>query len=479
MTEIIEGQLPEILCRIGDIADRKGIECYLVGGYVRDIFLLRQCKDIDIMVTGDPVPFARTVLEELHGRNFVLFERFRTAQLELSDPGQGTFKLELVGARKESYNPDSRKPITLVGTLEDDLSRRDFTINALAIALNAERRNRLVDLYHGREDLDAGLLRTPLDPLRTFSDDPLRMMRAARFAAQLDFTLLPEVIEAMKIMHERIRIVSMERTSHEFFKIMESGRPSKGLVILHETGLLKEIMPELAAMAGIEQVDGLRHKDTLYHTFQVVDNVALHSQNVWLRIAALLHDIGKPATKRFNRSAGWTFHGHDAVGTRIAAKIFSKMRWPLDHLDYVQKMISLHHRPIPLSKEEITDSAVRRLMFDAGENLQDLMTLCRADVTSKNPAKVIRIMNNFNHVEKKISEVAEKDLLAKWRPPISGQDIMDTLGLPEGKMVGLIKKRMENAVIDGVIPYDRQAALKFISEVFLELSGEEKRAEKK
>jgi poly(A) polymerase len=479
MKEIITGQFPEILSRIGDIADSKGIACYLVGGYVRDIFLQRQCKDIDIMVIGDPVPFARTILDELHGRNFVLFERFRTAQLELSDPGQGVLKIELVGARKESYNPDSRKPITLVGSLDDDLSRRDFTINALAIELNAERRNHLVDLCHGLEDLDAGLLRTPLDPLRTFSDDPLRMMRAARFAAQLDFTLLPEVIEAMKIMHERIRIVSMERTSHEFFKIMESSRPSKGLVILHETGILKEIMPELAAMAGIEQVDGLRHKDTLYHTFQVVDNVALHSQNVWLRIAALLHDVGKPVTKRFSRSAGWTFHGHDAVGTRIAAKIFSKMRWPLDHLGYVQKMISLHHRPIPLSKEEITDSAVRRLMFDAGENLQDLMALCRADVTSKNPAKVIRIMNNFNHVEKKISEVAEKDLLAKWRPPISGQDIMDTLGLEEGKMVGLIKKRMENAVIDGMIPYDRQAALKFISEVFLELSEEDKRAEKK
>ncbi len=472
MTNFNIESLPEILYRIGDLADRTGMDCYLVGGYVRDILLRRQCKDIDIMVIGDPVPFARTVLDKLNGRNFVLFERFRTAQVELSDPSAGTLKLELVGARKESYNPDSRKPITLVGTLEDDLSRRDFTINALAIALNGEKRNRFVDLFHGREDLSARILRTPLDPLQTFSDDPLRMMRAARFAAQLDFNLLPEVLEAMKIMRERISIVSRERVSHEFFKIMQAARPSKGLVILHETGLLKEIIPEIAAMAGIEQVDGLRHKDTLYHTFQVIDNVALHSDNLWLRTAALLHDIGKPATKRFNRTAGWTFHGHDAVGTRIAAKIFTSLRWPLDNLEYVQKLIRLHHRPIPLSKDEITDAAVRRLMFDAGEDLQDLMNLCRADVTSKNPAKVARIMKNFNHVEEKITQVSEKDLLAKWRPPISGEDIMTTLGLPEGKLVGMIKKRMENAVIDGLIPYDRDAALRYIQDAYNEMTSE-------
>ncbi|NTV98286.1 MAG: HD domain-containing protein, partial [Chlorobiaceae bacterium] len=255
--------------------------------------------------------------------------------------------------------------------------------------------------------------------------------------------------------------------------------PSTGLALLHETGILQEIMPELSAMAGIEQVDGLRHKDTLYHTFQVVDNVAIHSENIWLRIAALLHDVGKPATKRFSKLAGWTFHGHDAVGTRIATRLFSNMHWPLDHLEYVRKLIRLHHRPIPLSKEEITDSAVRRLMFDAGEDLQDLMSLCRADVTSKNPSKVARIMNNFNHVEEKIAEVAEKDLLAKWRPPVSGMEIMDTLGLPEGKMVGMIKKSMENAVIDGLIPYDRTAALNYVIEIYRELTGEGKAPEKK
>ncbi len=477
MTTPSQAPIPEVLYRIGDMADKSGIGCYLVGGYVRDMVMQRPCTDIDIMVTGDPVPFAKAVRDELNGRNFVLFERFRTAQLELSDP-LGTFKVELVGARKESYNNDSRKPVTLIGTLDDDLSRRDFTINALALVLNREGRDQIIDHFNGVHDIDAAILRTPLDPLQTFSDDPLRMMRAARFAAQLDFRLRPEVIEAMKVMRERVRIVSIERVSHEFFKIMLSPRPSKGLIILYETGLLQEIMPEVAAMAGIEQVDGLGHKDTLFHTFQVIDNVAAYSGNLWLRVAALLHDIAKPATKRFTKSAGWSFHGHDAVGPKIVAKIFRQMRWPLDPLDYVQKMVRLHHRPIPLSKEEITDSAIRRLMFDAGEDLQDLMNLCRADVTSKNPRKVSRIMSNFNHVEEKIAEVGEKDQLAKWRPPISGEDIMTTLGLTEGKMVGMIKKRMENAVIDGHIPYDRDTALAYIREIYRELGGAPNESEK-
>jgi poly(A) polymerase len=473
MTTNSQRPIPEILYKIGDMADKCGIGCFLVGGYVRDMIMQRPCTDIDIMVTGDPVPFAKAVRDELNGRNFVLFERFRTAQLELSDT-LGTFKVELVGARKESYNSDSRKPVTLIGTLDDDLSRRDFTINALALVLNLEGRNQIIDHFDGMTDIDAGILRTPLDPLQTFSDDPLRMMRAARFAAQLDFTLLPEVVEAMKAMSERIKIVSIERVSHEFFKIMLSPRPSKGLIILYETGVLKEIMPEVAAMAGIEQVDGMGHKDTLFHTFQVIDNVAAQSGNLWLRMAALLHDIAKPATKRFMKSTGWTFHGHDAVGPKIVSRIFRQMRWPIDPLDYVQKMVRLHHRPIPLSKEEISDSAVRRLMFDAGEDLQDLMNLCRADVTSKNPRKVAQIMSNFNHVEEKIAEVGEKDQLAKWRPPISGEDIMTTLGLTEGKIVGMIKKRMENAVIDGLIPYSREAALDYILQIQRELGGESK-----
>ena len=477
MTTRSQTPIPEILYRIGDMADKSDVDCYLVGGYVRDMMMQRPCTDIDIMIIGDPVSFAKAVRDELNGRNFVLFERFRTAQLELSDP-LGTFKVELVGARKESYNNDSRKPVTLIGTLDDDLSRRDFTINALALVLNSEGRNQIIDHFNGMNDIDARILRTPLDPLQTFSDDPLRMMRAARFAAQLDFKLLPEVIEAMKAMHERIGIVSIERVSHEFFKIMLSPRPSKGLIILYETGLLQEIMPEVAAMAGIEQVDGMGHKDTLFHTFQVIDNVAAHSDNLWLRMAALLHDIAKPATKRFAKSTGWTFHGHDAVGGKIVSRIFRQMRWPLDPLDYVQKMVRLHHRPIPLSKEEISDSAIRRLMFDAGEDLQDLMNLCRADVTSKNPRKVARIMSNFTHVEEKIAEVGEKDQLARWRPPLSGEDIMTTLGLKEGKMVGMIKKRMENAVIDGLIPYDRDTALEYIRQIYRELGGEANEAVK-
>ena len=466
--------IPELLYRIGDLADKSGIACYLVGGYVRDMLMQRPCTDIDIMVIGDPVAFAKIVHDELHGRNFVLFERFRTAQLELSDPIHGSFKVELVGARKESYNSDSRKPVTLIGTLDDDLSRRDFTINALALTLNSQGRNQIIDHFHGIDDIEARILRTPLDPEQTFSDDPLRMMRTARFTAQLNFKPLPEVLEAMRSMCDRITIVSMERVSQEFLKIMLSPRPSIGLTILYETGLLKELMPEVAAMAGIEQVDGMGHKDTLFHTFQVIDNVAAHSPNLWLRVAALLHDIAKPVTKRFTKSAGWTFHGHDAVGIKFVSKIFRYMRWPHDPLDYVQKMVRLHHRPIPLSKDEISDSAIRRLMFDAGEDLQDLMSLCKADVTSKNPKKVSRIMNNFNLVEAKIAEVGEKDQLARWRPPVSGEDIMELLQLPEGKTVGIIKKRMENAVIDGLIPYDRDAALNYIRQIYQEMTNSEK-----
>ena len=466
--------IPELLYRIGDLADKSGTACYLVGGYVRDMLMQRLCSDIDIMVIGDPVAFAKIVHDELHGRNFVLFERFRTAQLELTDTIQGSFKVELVGARKESYNSDSRKPVTLIGTLDDDLSRRDFTINALALTLNREGRNQIIDHFHGVEDIEARILRTPLDPEQTFSDDPLRMMRTARFAAQLNFKPLPDVLEAMRSMCDRIKIVSMERVSQEFLKIMLSPRPSIGLVILYETGLLKELMPEVAAMAGIEQVDGMGHKDTLFHTFQVIDNVAAHSTNLWLRVAALLHDIAKPVTKRFTKSAGWTFHGHDAVGIKFVSKIFRYMRWPHDPLDYVQKMVRLHHRPIPLSKDEISDSAIRRLMFDAGEDLQDLMSLCKADVTSKNPKKVSRIMSNFNLVEAKIAEVGEKDQLAKWRPPVSGEDIMELLELPEGKTVGIIKKKMENAVIDGLIPYDRDAALDYIQQIYQEMTNSEK-----
>ncbi len=463
--------LPRVLCRIGDIADRKSLSCYLVGGYVRDTLMNKECKDIDVMVIGDPVGFAREVEKGLDGRHFVVFERFRTARMEIDDPEAGTMLLEIVGARKESYNPGSRKPITQIGSIEDDLSRRDFTINALAVSLNEADRGAIVDLFGGLQDLRAGILRTPLEPERTFSDDPLRMMRAARFASQIAFRIDGPALKAMETMAHRLPIVSRERISQEFLKIMRSDKPSVGLLLLFKTGLLKEIMPELTDMAGVEQVDGLGHKDALLHTFQVVDTVAGKSDKLWLRVAALLHDIAKPQTKRFSKSSGWTFHGHDAVGTKVAARVFRAMRWPLEPLPYVRKMIRLHHRPIPLSKREITDSAVRRLMFEAGEDIEDLMTLCKADVTSKNPRKVARIMNNFNIVEQKIAEVAEKDLLAKWRPPIDGCDIMQTLGLQEGRVVGVIKKKMEAAVIEGKIPYEREAAIEYVRTVYREMQA--------
>jgi poly(A) polymerase len=468
-------QIPDILYRIGDLADQEGLPCFLVGGYVRDLRMQRPCTDIDIMVIGEPVAFARLVSERLNGRNFVLFERFRTAQLELPGDDGVSFKLEMVGARKESYNPESRKPITSIGTIEDDLSRRDFTINALALRLNSVGRGEVVDLFDGLRHIREKLLKTPLDPEKTFSDDPLRMMRAARFACQLEFRLDGATVEAMKTMHSRIQIVSKERVSNEFLKIMQCPKPSIGLEILHETGLLKEIIPELDAMAGIEQVDGLGHKDVLFHTFQVVDNISLHSDKLWLRVSALFHDIAKPVTKRFSQGTGWTFHGHEAVGVKIVSRIFKSMKWPLEPLEYVRKMVRLHHRPIPLSKEEISDSAIRRLMYEAGEDLEALMTLCRADVTSKNPRKVQRIMANFNNVEEKIAEVGEKDLLAKWRPPVSGHDIMQLLQLSEGKLVGIIKSRMENAIIDGEIPYDRQAALDYVMKLYRELREDDEK----
>ncbi|NTU93272.1 MAG: HD domain-containing protein [Chlorobiaceae bacterium] len=463
--------IPTTLYRIGDLADQEHLPCYLVGGYVRDLCMRRPCTDIDIMVIGEPIAFARKIAERMDGRNFVLFERFRTAQLELTGEDGIGFKLEIVGARKESYNPESRKPITSIGTIEDDLSRRDFTINALALRLNRENRGEIVDLFDGRRHIGEKLLKTPLDPEKTFSDDPLRMMRAARFACQLDFRLDNATMDAMNAMHARIQIVSRERVSNEFLKIMQCRKPSIGLEILHSTGLLREIIPELDAMAGIEQVDGLGHKDTLFHTFQVVDNIATQSDKLWLRIGALFHDIAKPVTKRFSQGTGWTFHGHEAVGVKLVSRIFKSMKWPLEPMEYVQKMVRMHHRPIPLSKEEISDSAIRRLMFEAGPDLEDLMNLCRADVTSKNPRKVQRIMQNFNNVEEKIAEVGEKDLLAKWRPPVSGHDIMQMLQLTEGKLIGVIKSRMENAIIDGEIPYDRQAALDYVMVVYRELQA--------
>ena len=459
---------------LGKIADDLNLECYCVGGYVRDLYLNRPNKDIDVMVVGNPLPYAKAVQKKLHGTNFVFFERFRTARLTLTDTENDLLELEFVGARKESYNPDSRKPITEIGTLEDDLCRRDFTINALALSLNASSFGRIVDLFDGVADLQHKRIRTPLCPDQTFSDDPLRMMRAARFASQLGFEIQSDVLQAIKTMHSRLKIVSKERIRDELYKIMLTPIPSIGLGLLHETGLLGEFLPELSLMAGVEQVDGVGHKDTFYHTLKVVDNISLVSDDLWLRFAALFHDVGKPRTKRFRQGTGWTFHGHDAVGANMLPKLFKRMAFPLTHLEYVQKLVRLHLRPIPLSHEEITDSAVRRLMFEAGEDLDDLMKLCRADVTSKNPKKVQRIMTNFAKVEEKISQVSEKDLLAKWRPPVNGNEIMNIFNIPEGKLVGMLKKNMENAIIDGLIPYDREKAIVFLKEDYERLTQKSK-----
>lgn len=424
------------------------------------------------MVVGEPVAFAQAVKSRLNGFGFAVFERFRTAQLKIHDEKHGELKLEFVGARKESYNPDSRKPITEVGTLEDDLSRRDFTVNALAISLNEAHFGELVDLFGGLDDLNNKVLRTPLNPESTFSDDPLRMLRAARFAAKLGFTLHPSIPPAMEKMRSRLHIVSQERITDELLKLLMTDTPSIGFEILYRTKILDEIFPELSAMAGVEQIDGLGHKDTFFHTLKVVDNICTMTDNVWLRLSALLHDIGKPRTKRFHPGIGWSFHGHDVVGANMLPKIFRRMKLPMEHLPFVQKMVRLHLRPIPLSRDEITDSAIRRLMFEAGEHLDDLMTLCRADVTSKNPKKVQKILANFARVEEKVADVSEKDKWAKWRPPINGHEIMAMFNLPEGRLVGLLKKSMENAILDGVIPHDRQAAIDFLKTKFSEIQSE-------
>lgn len=462
----------KLFAKLGALADEMNLPCYAVGGFVRDKALGKTCKDIDIMVVGEPIPFAKAVKTRFGGFGFAVFERFRTAQLSLNDDELGEVKLEFVGARKESYNPDSRKPITEIGTLEDDLSRRDFTVNALAIALNQNAFGELVDLFGGLNDLRNKLLRTPLDPESTFSDDPLRMLRAARFAAKLGFSLDPAIPPAMEKMRARIKIVSQERITDELLKLLMTDKPSIGFEILFRTKLLDEIFPELSAMAGVEQIDGMGHKDTFFHTLKVVDNICAMTDNVWLRLSALLHDIGKPRTKRFQQGVGWTFHGHDAVGANMLPKLFRRLRLPMDRLPYVQKMVRMHLRPIPLSRDEITDSAIRRLMFEAGEDLDDLMTLCRADVTSKNPKKVQRVLANFARVAEKVADVAEKDKWAKWRPPVNGNEIMEMFQIPEGRMVGVLKKAMENAILDGAIPHEREAAIAFLKAKFAELQSE-------
>lgn len=444
---------------IGETADRLGLETYVVGGYVRDLILRRPSTDIDVVTVGSGITLAKAVAEKLGPRTRVQFYgRFGTAQLIYKG-----VEVEFVGARKESYRPDSRKPLVEDGSLEDDQKRRDFTINAMAICLNRERFGALVDPFYGLEDMADCLIRTPLDPDVTFSDDPLRMMRAIRFASQLGFFLDAETFEAIERNAQRIEIVSAERIIVELNKIMASPRPSIGLELFEKTGLMKLILPELLALRGAETKDGVGHKDNLAHTYRVVDNLAQTSDNLFLRWAALLHDIAKPQTKRFDRKIGWTFHNHNIVGAKMIPRLFRRLKLPMDRqMRYVAKMVDLHMRPAALADEGVTDSAIRRLLFDAGEDIDDLMLLVEADITSKNPERVRRHLNNYRLIRKKLVEIEEKDRIRNFNPPISGQEIMELFGLPPSPPVGQLKECIKNAILDGLIPNEYDPALELL-----------------
>jgi len=451
-----------MLIAIGQIAEDAGVAAYVVGGFVRDMLLGRgNDRDIDITVIGDGVAFAKRVAQEFPKSRLSVYEKFRTALVEI-----GELKLEFVGARKESYRSDSRNPITEEGTLEEDLSRRDFTINALAVHINPESVGEIVDLFNGLTDLESRVLRTPLDPLVTFEDDPLRMMRAARFAAQLEFMVVPEALEAMYKMRDRISIVSQERITDEFVKIMASKKPSLGINILYETELLDIVFPEIAQLGGVDLVtegeQEYAHKDVFKHTMRVLDNMAEMSDNVWLRFAALLHDVAKPKTKAFREGIGWTFYGHDHVGARWVQKIFRRMKLPMEAAKYVEKLVRLHMRPMALVDEGVTDSAVRRVLFEAGEEIDDLLTLCRADITSKNPRLVHKYQANYDLVAEKMTEVEAKDKMRAFQSPVRGEEIMAICELPPSKTVGILKTAIEEAIIEGEIPNDYEAAKNFL-----------------
>lgn len=449
----------KILRLVGRVADSLGLECHAVGGYVRDCFLKRASKDIDFVTVGSGIELAQAVARELGaGSHIAVFRNFGTAQVKWHDT-----ELEFVGARRESYSHDSRKPIVEDGTLDDDLSRRDFTVNALAMSVNHNDFGRITDKFGGLGDMERRILRTPLDPDVTFSDDPLRMMRAIRFATQLRFSINAATFASITKNAARIEIISRERVADELMKIMRAPKPSIGWRMLLECGLLHYILPELEQMEIVDHVRGRAHKNNFDHTLKVLDNVAEVSDNVWLRWSALLHDIGKPQTKRWDDKLGWTFHNHSFVGSKMVPRLFRSLRLPMgEPMKFVQKMVDLHMRPIILSEEIVTDSAVRRLLFDAGNDVESLMTLCEADITTGRPEKMRSCLDNFAIVRQKLIELEDKDRIRNFQPPITGDDIMTVFGIPPSQPIKILKETVKNAILDGVIPNERQAAFQFL-----------------
>lgn len=449
-----------LLTTIGRIADEQDVRAFVVGGYVRDLLLGNVVQDIDIAVLGEGVAFGEKVAKELGRTNLVTFPKFGTAMLQLDN-----VKLEFVGARKESYARTSRKPVVQGGSLDDDLTRRDFTVNAIAVSLNDGTFGEVVDPFDGQRDLKKKILKTPLEAAKTFDDDPLRIVRALRFVAQLQFDLDPEILKAASKMRERLRIVSQERIAEEFLKLMGTQKPSLGLMPMFETGVMDVVFPEVAQLAGVDQRKDYHHKDVFLHTLKVVDNICEVTDNVWLRIAALWHDIAKPRTKAFKEGTGWTFHNHEEIGARMVKPMFRQLKLPLEHIPYVEKLVRLHLRPMALVDEGVTDSAVRRLLFEAGEDVDDLMKLCRADITSKNPRLVDQVHQNYDRVIRKMKEVEEKDNMRNWRPAIDGTEIMKVCGLEPGPVVGELKQAVIDAILDGHIPNEHNAALQYLLRV--------------
>jgi poly(A) polymerase len=463
----------DTILKIADIANKNSFVIYLVGGYVRDKLMEIPSNDIDIVVIGDAVNFAMRTAQEFGKELDAVYKKFGTALLNLDNQ-----KIEFASARKESYRKDSRKPDVIYTDLEDDLSRRDFTVNALAVSLNKDDFGQIIDRFNGAKDIESKILRTPLDPEQTFDDDPLRMMRAARFASQLEFEIDKIAFEAIISMKERLRVrhgetgvVSQERITNEFFKILSSHKPSIGLKYLQKSGLMEIIFPEIHAMEGVDQRKDFHHKDVFYHTLQVVDNISKNTEDIWLRFAALVHDIAKPQTKKFIEGTGWTFHGHEELGARLMKSIFIRMKLPMDKLPYIEKLVRLHLRPIALAEENVTDSAIRRLIFEAGNEIFDLMTLCRADITSKDPVKIKTYLGNFDRVEKRMEAVEERDRIRNFQSPVRGEEIMKICNLSPSKAVGTLKSKIEEAILDGIIPNEHDAALEYLYKIKDEVLG--------